>query len=132
MTTDDPPQFLPYQDASLPVHDRVEDLLARMDDADKAGLLFHTIVGVQDHTEPNEMFGLPSVASLIHDRRMNHFNLLGSAPSGRDDLPATTEHPRDRSRHKARWPGLPRPVRIAPTPGGPSHTIPGRNRFVRH
>lgn len=77
-------QRFPYQDASLPIDHRVEDLLSRMDDADKAGLLFHTMVGVQDPDEPNAMFGLPSMASLIRERRMNHFNLLGSAPSGRE------------------------------------------------
>ncbi|MFD4407685.1 glycoside hydrolase family 3 protein [Nocardia sp. NPDC058499] len=81
--TDQTAQF-PFQDSSLPVGNRVEDLLSRMDDADKAGLLFHTMVAVADLDEPNAMFGLPSVASLIHDNRMNHFNLLGSAPSGRE------------------------------------------------
>ncbi|MFD4422957.1 glycoside hydrolase family 3 protein [Agromyces sp. NPDC058484] len=84
MTAYASPARFPYQDASVSIDNRVEDLLSRMDDADKAGLLFHTMVAVQELTEPNAMFGLPSVANLIHDRRMNHFNLLGSAPSGRE------------------------------------------------
>ncbi len=84
MTTDTTVVRFPYEDSSLPIENRIEDLLSRLDDADKAGLLFHTMVSVQELTEPNAMFGLPSVASLIHDRRMNHFNLLGSAPSGRE------------------------------------------------
>ncbi|WP_139417232.1 glycoside hydrolase family 3 protein [Agromyces laixinhei] len=84
LTTDTTVVRFPYEDSSLPIENRIEDLLSRLDDADKAGLLFHTMVSVQELTEPNAMFGLPSVASLIHDRRMNHFNLLGSAPSGRE------------------------------------------------
>lgn len=84
MAADNPTPRFPYEDASLPIDNRVEDLLARMDDADRAGLLFHTIGSVQELTEPNTMFGLPSVASLIRDGRLNHFNLLGSTPSGRE------------------------------------------------
>ncbi|WP_157002717.1 glycoside hydrolase family 3 protein [Agromyces laixinhei] len=84
LTTDTTVVRFPYEDSSLPIENRIEDLLSRLDDADKAGLLFHTMVSVQELTEPNAMFGLPSVASLIHDRRMNHFNILGSAPSGRE------------------------------------------------
>nr|WP_157008709.1 glycoside hydrolase family 3 N-terminal domain-containing protein [Agromyces laixinhei] len=84
LTTDTTVVCFPYEDSSSPIENRIEDLLSRLDDADKAGLLFHTMVSVQELTEPNAMFGLPSVASLIHDRRMNHFNLLGSAPSGRE------------------------------------------------
>lgn len=84
MTTGSSTARFPYEDASLPVENRVADLLARMDDADLAGLLFHTMVGVQDIDEPNPMFGLPSLTSMLTERRMTHFNLLGSAPSGRE------------------------------------------------
>ena len=34
----------PYQDPSLDVDRRVEDLLGRMEPADKAGLMFHDMV----------------------------------------------------------------------------------------
>ncbi|GAA2872578.1 glycoside hydrolase family 3 protein [Microbacterium arabinogalactanolyticum] len=74
----------PYQDAALDIEQRVEDLLGRMDAADKAGMLFHTMVGIGDPSEGNPTFGLPSAHSMIRKRRMNHFNLLGSAPSGRE------------------------------------------------
>ena len=36
----------PYRDPSLPVPVRVSDLLARMTLWEKAGLLFHTMIGV--------------------------------------------------------------------------------------
>ncbi|MBS1905860.1 MAG: glycoside hydrolase family 3 C-terminal domain-containing protein [Actinobacteria bacterium] len=73
----------PYQDASLDTEQRVEDLLGRMDAADKAGLLFHTMVSLDDPAEPNPTYGIPSLHSMVRKRRMNHFNLLGSAPDGR-------------------------------------------------
>ena len=72
----------PYQDAALPVEQRVDDLLSRMDLADKAGVMFHTMVAIGDPSEGNPTFGIPSVQSMIRKRRMNHFNLLGSAPGG--------------------------------------------------
>ncbi|WP_061963745.1 glycoside hydrolase family 3 protein [Demequina aurantiaca] len=72
----------PYQDATLPVSERVEDLLARLDIEDKAGLMFHTMTGPGDPTKPMQMFPLPSIQSHIVERRMTHFNILGGAPSG--------------------------------------------------
>lgn len=74
----------PYQDASLDIDQRVEDLLGRMELADKAGMLFHTMAGFGDVEERNPLFPIPSVGSMIRKRRMNHFNLLGSAPDGRE------------------------------------------------
>lgn len=74
----------PYQDASLAVDQRVEDLLARMDVADKAGMLFHTMVTFGDPGVGNRAFGIPSAVAMVRNRRMNHFNILGAAPSGRE------------------------------------------------
>ncbi|QDZ14152.1 glycoside hydrolase family 3 protein [Humibacter ginsenosidimutans] len=74
----------PYQDASLGIDQRVDDLLSRMQLADKAGMLFHTMVAFADPEEGNPTFGIPSAASMVRKRRMNHFNLLGAAPSGRE------------------------------------------------
>ena len=74
----------PYQDASLSMEQRVEDLLARMDVADKAGMLFHTMVSFGDPAVGNPVFGLPSAVAMVRNRRMNHFNLLGAAPDGRE------------------------------------------------
>jgi beta-glucosidase len=74
----------PYQDGSLPIAQRVEDLLARMDVADKAGMLFHTMVAFGDPGRGNPTFGIPSAVAMVRNRRMNHFNVLGAAPSGRE------------------------------------------------
>ncbi|NNC11029.1 glycoside hydrolase family 3 protein [Planctomonas sp. JC2975] len=74
----------PYQDAALTVDQRVNDLLARMDAADKAGMLFHTMVSFGDPAVGNPTFGLPSALAMVRNRRMNHFNLLGAAPGGRE------------------------------------------------
>jgi beta-glucosidase len=74
----------PYQDPALPVDQRVDDLLSRMEPADKAGLLFHTMVSFGDPAVGNPTFGLPSAVAMVRNRRMNHFNLLGAAPGGRE------------------------------------------------
>ena len=54
----------PYQDASLSIEQRVEDLLAHMDVADKAGMLFHTMVSFGDPAVGNPVFGLPSAVAM--------------------------------------------------------------------
>lgn len=74
----------PYQDAALGTDQRVEDLLHRMEPADKAGMLFHTMVTYGDPAVGNPTFGLPSAVAMVRNRRMNHFNLLGAAPGGRE------------------------------------------------
>lgn len=64
----------PYQDASLTVEQRVEDLLSRMQVEDKAGLLFHTLAHIGGLDEPS-LFGTQSVRLLL-EARINHFNVL--------------------------------------------------------
>ncbi|CAO5255521.1 glycoside hydrolase family 3 protein [Frankia sp. AgKG'84/4] len=71
----------PYQDATLSVDQRVEDLLARMDARDKAGLLFQPMAQIGAFDEPGP-FGNPPTRSLL-DRRINHFNIL-FVPSARE------------------------------------------------
>ncbi|WP_028708783.1 glycoside hydrolase family 3 protein [Propionicicella superfundia] len=70
---------LPYQDPTLPVEQRVDDLLSRLSLEDKAGLMFQTMTGYGDISQGDPVFGLPSLTSMVTKRRMNHFNVIGSA-----------------------------------------------------
>ncbi|MFC7529333.1 glycoside hydrolase family 3 protein [Actinoplanes sp. GCM10030250] len=71
----------PYQDATLAVDQRVEDLLSRMALEDKAGLLFQQLASVGDFEAPG-LFGSSSVRELL-DQGLTHFNIL-FAPSARE------------------------------------------------
>ena len=73
----------PYQDAQLPVDQRVDDLLDRMSLEDKAGLLFHAMIFAGDVDTVNPMFPLKPPSVLIADLRLRHFNVFGSLPDGR-------------------------------------------------
>ncbi|MFF3768987.1 glycoside hydrolase family 3 N-terminal domain-containing protein [Streptomyces sp. NPDC002232] len=72
----------PYQDPSRPVDERVEDLLARMTLEEKAGQLFHTMLMMNADGSPvTETDGGPlalTTPQLVEDRRLTHFNLLGT------------------------------------------------------
>ena len=74
----------PWLDASLPVDDRVQLLLAEMTVEEKAGLFFHTMIAIGDLDEANPIFGTPSAREFIDVKQMTHFNLLGAAPTGRE------------------------------------------------
>ncbi|WEV64828.1 glycoside hydrolase family 3 N-terminal domain-containing protein [Bifidobacterium sp. ESL0732] len=67
----------PYQNASLPIPQRVEDLLARMTLEDKAGLMFQTVVSLNDDFDAPGMMNSPSNSQLI-DRGITHGNILES------------------------------------------------------
>jgi len=74
----------PWLDASLPVAERVELLLAEMTLEEKAGLFFQTMITMGpdgELAEADPVFGLPSNREYVLERRMNHFNLLGVAPT---------------------------------------------------
>lgn len=68
------PRF-PYQDRTLPVPQRVEDLLSRMSLEDKAGMMFyaHAVVGDIDTAHLGSW--LPSVREMLA-HRLNHFNIF--------------------------------------------------------
>ncbi|MEV6348842.1 glycoside hydrolase family 3 N-terminal domain-containing protein [Actinoplanes sp. NPDC051851] len=71
----------PYQNPELPLEERVSDLLGRMTLAEKAGLMFHTMAGVSpDGTLPPGDAMIPSTASLITDKLINHVNILTFGP----------------------------------------------------
>jgi beta-glucosidase len=77
----------PYGDPTLPIKQRVEDLLARMTLEDKAGLLFHDMTVVGEGGAPMgipNMIGKPASEEAILDLRMTHFNVLGSATDTRE------------------------------------------------
>jgi beta-glucosidase len=63
----------PYEDSSLPIAARVEDLLAQMTLAEKAGLLFQAMAPM------GGLRFLPSGEEMIATKHLNHFNVLGGA-----------------------------------------------------
>ncbi|MGW1509108.1 glycoside hydrolase family 3 protein [Streptomyces sp. NPDC002394] len=72
----------PYQDPTLPVDARVEDLLSRMTLEEKAGQLFHTMLTMNaDGTPVTEADGDDlelTTPQLVQDLKLTHFNLLGT------------------------------------------------------
>lgn len=52
--------------------------------ADKVGLMFHTSVAPGDVDARHPLFDSPPVRELVTERRLTHFNLLGTAPDVRD------------------------------------------------
>ncbi|MEU4090607.1 glycoside hydrolase family 3 protein [Streptomyces aureus] len=72
----------PYQNAELPVEQRVEDLIARMTIAEKAGQLFHTMLAMKPDGTPVEKSDpgmIPiDTTGMLHSQYMSHFNLLGT------------------------------------------------------
>ncbi len=71
----------PYEDPTLPIEERIEDLLKRMTIEEKAGMMFQTMIMMgQGGTFDPDMgaFGGTSMRDMI-DKHMTHFNLIGSA-----------------------------------------------------
>lgn len=68
-----------YRDPNRPVAERVEDLLARMTLEEKAGQLFHTMLGMNaDGTFATEgPFAHTPTPELVAGRGLTHFNLIG-------------------------------------------------------
>ncbi|MFC4242482.1 glycoside hydrolase family 3 protein [Gryllotalpicola reticulitermitis] len=84
MSIEDTTATYPYQDSTLPIEQRVDDLLSRMELADKVGLLFHTMAVFGDPATADDGFGIPSLQSMVRKRRMNHFNVLGTPGTARE------------------------------------------------
>ncbi|MEM7357637.1 MAG: glycoside hydrolase family 3 N-terminal domain-containing protein [Pseudomonadota bacterium] len=76
-------QLDPYEDARLPIEQRIDDLVAQMTLAEKAGQMFHPPVTIKGDL-PLWLFrmamgAVESVESLIFDRHISHFNYYGNA-----------------------------------------------------
>src|SRR5437868_4838472 len=67
----------PYEDPRLPTEERVTDLLSRMTLEEKAGMLFQTMIGMnQDGTlieEGGDMFPVLPTTDMVTQRLMNHY-----------------------------------------------------------
>jgi beta-glucosidase len=98
-----------YRDATLGVEQRVEDLLARMELEDKAGLMFHDMVVMGSGGQlagPDNMIARPATTDVIQRLRMNHFNLLGAVTDVRD-LVAWHNRVQEVARETRRWSSRP-------------------------
>ena len=69
----------------LNVEQRVEDLLGRMTLAEKAGMLFQTmiVVGSGDLSELDSAFGVNSADHMIKGQQLTHFNVVRAADDAR-------------------------------------------------
>ncbi|MGO4691261.1 glycoside hydrolase family 3 protein [Glaciibacter sp. 2TAF33] len=74
----------PWLNADLPTGERIQVLLSAMTIEEKAGLCFHSMIGIGDLTEPNPVFGTPAPVDLVEWRHMSHFNLVGGSASARE------------------------------------------------
>lgn len=70
----------PYRDASLPIDERVDDLLGRMTLGEKAGQLFQDMIMMGPEgslSKASTDFGIAGTEELVGEKFMTHFNLLG-------------------------------------------------------
>ena len=67
----------PYEDPARPIDERVDDLLAQMSLEEKAGLMFHTILGVaaDGSLAPAGFGGSPE--EMVNGKLISHFNVHG-------------------------------------------------------
>lgn len=75
-----------YRNPELSVADRVEDLLGRMTLAEKAGMLFQTmiVVGSGDLSTSSSAFGVSSAEHMIKNQLLSHFNVVRTADNARE------------------------------------------------
>lgn len=69
----------PYEDPRRPVEERVADLLSQMTLEEKAGMMFHTMIGMNMDGTLAEKIGRISpvrTSDVIAVRLLNHFNIL--------------------------------------------------------
>jgi beta-glucosidase len=71
-----------YEDSRRPIEERVEDLLSQMTLEEKAGMMFHTMIGMNEDGSLLEEAGPMNPAptsDLFAKRLMNHFNVYAVA-----------------------------------------------------
>ena len=76
-------QLDPYEDARVPIDERVEDLLTQLTLEEKAGMMFQTMIGInKDGTlkEKTDLFSPITTSDLVANRKMNHFNVIELPP----------------------------------------------------
>lgn len=76
----------PYWDQTLPVDERVEDLIQRMTIEEKSGMMFQDMIvmgsdGALAPAQPH--FGILSNEDMVHRKGMSYFNLLGPVNDAR-------------------------------------------------
>jgi beta-glucosidase len=79
-------QLDPYEDPRRPLEERIDDLLARMTLAEKAGLMFHPPIGIGDEgelVEDQSLFAGDGTTRLVAERHLTHFNIYGSPDARR-------------------------------------------------
>jgi beta-glucosidase len=72
----------PYEDATLPVETRVEDLLAQMTLEEKAGLMFHAMIPLGADGKLVEGMGMAgpwSTRAALFEQHLTHFNIYASS-----------------------------------------------------
>ena len=74
----------PYEDPRRPVEERVEDLLSQMTLEEKAGMMFHAMIGLNPDgslVEGESQVGSISTSDMVRTKKMNTFNVLqGTKP----------------------------------------------------
>ncbi len=74
----------PYEDPRRPVEARVEDLLSQMTLEEKAGMMFHAMIGMNPDgslVEGESQVGSISTSDMVLNKKMNTFNVLqGTRP----------------------------------------------------
>jgi beta-glucosidase len=78
-------QGMTHSAAAQAVDQRVDDLLHRMTLAEKAGMLFQTMiaVGSGDLAERSSTFGVESAEHMINNQLLTHFNVVRAADNTR-------------------------------------------------
>jgi beta-glucosidase len=74
----------PYEDPRRSVEERVEDLLSQMTLEEKAGMMFHAMIGLNPDgslVEGESQVGSISTSDMVFNKKMNTFNVLqGTKP----------------------------------------------------